>query len=240
MRVLVTGAAGQIGRHFAQAVSDELQLTLTDRNAAEATGTSPAVARLDITDADACVRAVEEFDAVLHLAADPSPTADFLTSVVPLNMIGAYNMVNAAADAGVHRFVFASSAQAVAGYPLDHQVREGDAPRPANDYGAAKAFGEALCAAAAVRTTTTFVAVRIGNYQRRRPPVDATLRDRMAWLSPRDADQLLGLALTVGIDDFQVANGVSNNTPKWLALRETRAVFGYHPYDDAFADTPLS
>jgi nucleoside-diphosphate-sugar epimerase len=239
MRVLVTGAAGQIGRHFAASVSDELQLTLTDRTAVGATATTPAVTRLDITDADACRRAVSEVDAVLHLAADPAPDADFISAVLPVNMVGTYNIVTAACAARVHRFVFASSAHAVSGYPLEHQVRESDAARPGNDYGVGKAFGEALCASYAVRSSTTFVALRIGNYQDEPPTADASLQDRMAWLSPRDADQLLGLSLTAAVDDCRVAHGVSNNTPKRLALRQTRAVFGYHPYDDAFAEHPL-
>jgi uronate dehydrogenase len=239
MRVLVTGAAGQIGRDFARGASDEMQLTLTDRSAAGASDASPAVNALDITDAEACRAAVDGIDAVLHLAADPAPDADFLSSVLPVNMLGTYNMITAACDAGIHRFVFASSAHAVSGYPLEYQVRESDAARPANDYGVGKAFGEALCASWAVRSMTTFVAIRIGNYQQETPTAEASLQDRMAWISPRDAGQLLGLCLTAAIDDFRVAHGVSNNTPKRLALRQTRAVFGYHPYDDAFAAYPL-
>lgn len=239
MRVLVTGAAGQIGSHFAASAPEELRLHLTDRTPVEATDTTPAVTGLDITDADACRSAVADVDAVLHLAADPAPDADFLSSVLPVNMLGTYNMITAACAARVHRFVFASSIHAVSGYPLEYQVREHDAPRPGNDYGVGKAFGEALCASWAGRATTTFVAIRIGNYQDGPPTAEATLQDRMGWLSPRDADQLLGLSLTAAIDDFRVAHGVSNNTPKRLALRQTRAVFGYHPYDDAFVADPL-
>lgn len=245
MRVLVTGAAGAIGSNFARSMRDkDVHLVLTDlvltgqRDAAGASG-GHGVTHLDVTDAATCHEALDDIDAVLHLAADASPDADFARAVLPVNMLGTYHMVRAAVEAGVHRFVFASSGQAVAGYPLEYQVRETDAPRPANDYGVGKAFGEALCASAAVRSTTTFVAVRIGNYRADPPPVTATVRDRMAWISPRDADQLLWLALTTAIDDFQVAHGVSNNTPKRLAIRQTRLVFGYHPHDDAFAAHPL-
>lgn len=233
MRVLVTGGAGRIGSAFAAGSRDDaIDLVLAD--------TEPTRARwpfleLDVTDPSACRAAVEGMDAVLHLAADPSPTADFHTSVVPVNMLATYDLAMAAVAAGVRRFVFASSAQAVAGYPLDHQIRESDPPRPANDYGVGKAFGEALCASLASRSTATFVSVRIGNYQERRPATSASLRDRMAWLSPRDAAQLLTRTLTAPIDGHAVVHGISDNAAKQLSIDATRRVLGYAPQDDAFA-----
>ena len=58
---------------------------------------------LDITDPAACLAACDGMDGVLHLAADPSPDADFRTTVLPLNMVGTYNVVEAALAAGVGR-----------------------------------------------------------------------------------------------------------------------------------------
>ncbi len=222
MRVLVTGARGQIGTDFASADAPPpgMDLRLTDLRPVEVAGAS--VGALDIGDRDACHAACEGVDAVLHLAADPSPDADFRTSVLPVNILGTYNLIEAAVDAGVPRIVFASSAQAVAGYPLDHQVRESDPPRPANDYGVGKAFGEALGASVAARTTVAFVAVRIGNYASRRPSVDASRRDRMAWLSPADAVQLLRATVTVPVEGFVVAHGISDNAAKQLSIEATR------------------
>jgi uronate dehydrogenase len=231
VRVLVTGAAGRIGSHFVTSPhAAALDLVATDL--------APAAAgadQLDVTDRAACRRAVADVDAVLHLAADPSPRADFETTVLPLNLLGTHHLATAAVDAGVRRFVFASSAQAVAGYPLDHQPRESDPPRPRNDYGVGKAAGEALCASLATTSRTSFVSVRIGNYAERRPDGTASLRDRMAWLSPRDADQLLTLALTAAVDRHLVVHGVSDNRPKQLSIEATRRALGYAPVDDAFA-----
>lgn len=231
LRVLVTGASGGIGRRFV--ASDEaagLDLVATDLRPG-----GPEVVRLDVTDPVACRDAVEGVDAVLHLAADPSPEADFADRVLPLNLLGTHHLATAAVAHGVGRFVFASSAQAVAGYPLDHQTRESDPPVPRNDYGVGKAAGEALCASLAVTSTTTFVSVRIGYYAPERPPSDASLRDRMAWLSPRDANQLLRLALTAPVAGHLVAHCVSDNRPKQLSIDATRRALGYAPVDDAFA-----
>lgn len=231
MRVVVTGAAGRIGSAFTGLPAPPgWEVVATDRAA------SAETELLDVTDPRACRRALSSVDAVVHLAADPVVSADFRTSVLPLNMIGTYNIVAAAVDAGVGRVVFASSIQAVAGYPLDMQVREDDPPRPANDYGVGKAFGEALCASMAFRSSTTFLSVRIGNYGEQRPAADASLRSRMAWLSRRDAVHLLWRALTADVDGHLVLHGISDNAVKQLSIDATRLRIGYAPVDDGFAE----
>lgn len=235
MRVLVTGACGRIGRAFAAASQGtDLELVRADLVDRDPTSTFPFTP-LDVTDDGECREACQNVDAVLHLAADPSPDADFHSSVLPTNIVGTYNIATAAVAAGVDRFVFASSAQVVEGYPDDRQVRESDAPRPANDYGVSKAFGEALCASLATGSRTSFVAIRIGNYAEEQPSPDSSLRDRAAWLSSRDATLLLTLTLERPTSGFVVAHGVSNNRVKRLAVDATRAVFGYEPSDDAFS-----
>jgi uronate dehydrogenase len=245
MRVLVTGAAGRIGTAFAADATVRATLELVRTDVVDEVGgdavhradaaPDPVRTRLDVTDAAACRRACQGVDAVLHLAADPRPDADFASSVLPLNIVGTHHVVTAAVEAGVPRVVVASSAQAVEGYPRDRQVRESDAPCPANDYGVSKAFAESLCASLAVRSTTTFVAVRVGNHADRPPdPSTASFRDRTAWVSPRDTNQLLRLALTRPVDGFLVVHGVSDNAVKRLAIGATRAALGYQPVDDAF------
>lgn len=240
MLVLLTGASGRIGTAFVDLVEEAVevggafQIRRADLVDARPGHRHPFV-RLDVTDPAACRVACVGVDAVVHLAADPSPSADFRSIVLPVNVVGTYNMVEAAVVEGVRRFVFASSAQAVEGYPLDHQVREADAPQPVNDYGVGKAFGEALCAAAATRSDTTFVSVRIAFYAEEAPGPEASLRDRSAWLSPRDAVQLLSLAVTAPVDGHVVAHGVSDNATKRLSIDATRRTLGYAPVDDAFA-----
>jgi uronate dehydrogenase len=225
VRVLVTGAGGRIGAAFrASDETADLEVVATDLEA------RPGIAALDIRDADACGRAVEGMDAVLHLAADPHPFADLLGSVLPVNVVGTYNVLAAAEAAGVPRFVWASSIWAVAGYPDDHLVLETDAPRPASHYGVGKAACEALCAAHATWSSMSSVSVRIGAYGDR-PGPDAAEREQRAWLSVRDANRLLRLALTAPLEGHHVVHGVSANARPLVSLQRTTALLGYVPRD---------
>jgi uronate dehydrogenase len=226
VRVLVTGASGRIGAAFvASEDAADLDVVATDLEPRH-----PGVTELDVRDAGACQRAVAGVDAVLHLAADPHPFADLLAAVLPLNVVGTYHVLAAAEAAGVSRFVWASSIWAVAGYPGDHLVLESDAPRPGSHYGVGKAACEALCAAHATWSATTSVSVRIGAFGDR-PASGAAAREQRAWLSRRDANQLLRLALTAPIDGHEVVHGVSDNTRPLLSLERTRTLLGYTPRD---------
>jgi uronate dehydrogenase len=232
-KLLVTGAAGRIGRAFASNTADHFDLTLTDRRANSGNFTSPIHA-LDITDFSACIKACDGIDLVLHLAADPSPSANFINSLLSTNIVGTYNVFTAAAQVGCQRVVFASSAQAVEGYPLDLQITESMAPRPKNLYGVTKAFGEALASQVAVETTMTCVAVRIANVAEFVFGEKHSARDVAAFISERDVVHLLERSLLADIQGFHVFHGVSNNRYKRLAIHETMRLCQYEPNDDAF------
>ena len=53
---------------------------------------------------------------MIHLAADPSPEADWETSLLANNIRGVVNIFRAASEAGCRRVVFASSVHAVGGF----------------------------------------------------------------------------------------------------------------------------
>lgn len=59
-------------------------------------------------------------------------------------------------------------------------------------------------------------------------------RDVSAFISHRDAAQLLTKAVDVETLDFAILQGVSNNRYKRLALDKSRQLLGYKPQDDAF------
>lgn len=226
-RLLLTGAAGRIGRAVLPALSERWQVVATDLP-----GKGCAV--LDVTDLAACRQACAGSDAVVHMAGNPSIEAPW-EELLPANVIGAYNIAQAAMDAAVRRLVLASSIQAVIGYPKSRQMRAEDRVRPDNLYGATKAWSEALGSWVASASTTTVVVLRIG-FCVEHPPAaaGATPLDMSMWLSYRDVARLVVAAAAAEGVDYFVANGISANRFQRLDLETTRAAIGYEPLDDAW------
>ena len=189
---------------------------------------------MDVTDREACRSVFAGADAVVHLAAVPDPAATW-EDLLPANVIGAYAVASAAADAGVRRLVLASSLQAVSALPNGTQSRNGDAPRPANLYGATKAWAEALGAWIAATTATSVVALRIGYFLKTRPnPATEAPRELSSWLSTRDAAELVRASVEAESIRFVITNGISANRYRSTDLAETTHVLGYRPTDDAW------
>jgi NAD+ dependent glucose-6-phosphate dehydrogenase len=237
VRLLLTGAAGRIGTAFYQETADRYWFRLADR--ATATLVPRAgheVVTLDVADLNACRAACAGIDAVLHLAADPSPEADFYGSLLDNNIKGTFNVFRAAKDAGARRVVFASSVHAVVGHPSDTPI-PADAPvAPRNLYGVSKCFGEALAAYFAASEDLSSIAVRIGAYDAPWIHQNPTPRALIAYVSPRDLNQLFVRALEAPPElMFAIVVGQSDNCVKRLDLTETKALLGYAPQDDGFA-----
>jgi len=117
-RVLVTGAAGLLGRHVvAELVAHGCDVRGFDRRKGDA-AIEWHVA--DVTDADAVRAAVSDVDAVLHIAAVPNIWSGDARTIMRVNTLGTFNVFDCAEAAGIRRVVFCSS-DSVVGYT----VREG-------------------------------------------------------------------------------------------------------------------
>lgn len=238
--VLLTGAAGQIGTAFRLAAGERYRFRLADRvvaGLAATPGLGHEVVALDVADAAAVSAAVRGSDAVVHLAADPSPAAAFVGSLLPNNIVGTYNVAVAASAAGCRRLVFASSVQTVLGYPPGAVVTLQMPVWPTNAYGASKCWGEAIVATVA-GAGLSCVSVRIGAYDApwlRQSPDPAALA---AYVSARDLNQLLVRCLDADLTGHAIVWGVSANCPNRVDLAPTKALLGYEPQDDGFALPP--
>jgi nucleoside-diphosphate-sugar epimerase len=234
-KILITGAAGRIGSSLTRDFSGRYDLLLSDVRAPGDTLGHPFV-EADIADLDAMRSLCAGVDTVVHLAADPSMDATW-ESLLPRNIVGLYTIFQAAHEAGCRRVIFASSVNAVFGYPKDVQVRTDMPVRPLNLYGASKAWGEAVACFYADQRGISAICLRFG------------------WVIERDSELLrpdhpyLDIALTYedltrlvaasvdAPDDlrFGVFHGVSDNRWKRLDISDARKVLGYAPEDDAFA-----
>jgi NAD+ dependent glucose-6-phosphate dehydrogenase len=240
-RVLLTGAAGNIGsalRRYLAArpeLAAKVQLRLAAHHVEKLGDQSDhEVVQLELADLESCRAACRGMDAVIHLAANIRPSATFDELHAP-NIVGAYNMLRAAIDAGCGRMVFASSVQAVDGYPHDVQVHTDSAVWPASLYGATKAFAEAMCRHYASAEGLSCIAVRIGTFDL--PWLyDAITPHRLSkYVSHDDMSQLLLRCVDAQDIGFAIVHGISNNRFKRLDLTSTREAVGYEPEDDGFA-----
>lgn len=117
----------------------------------------------DIRDADLCMRAARGTDGIIHLAANTGVAPSLRDPRLDLetNVMGTFNLLDAARGTDVKRFVFASSGAPVG--ECTPPVHEELAPRPISPYGAGKLCGEAYCSAYFGSFGLDTVALRFGN-----------------------------------------------------------------------------
>jgi uronate dehydrogenase len=226
-RVLITGAAGNIGRSLRAGLRGRYPvLRLADVAPQEAADSGEEIVTLDLNDRLATEAAMKDVDVVIHLAAIPQE-ADF-DSILTGNITTTYSVYEAARRAGVRRVVFASSHHVVGFYPRGQRLGPDDPVRPDTFYGVSKAFGEALGRLYADKYGLEVVCVRIGSFAER----PTTPRQLSIWLSPRDCVQLVRCCLDAPAVGFTVVYGVSANMRSWWK-DDAAATLGYHPQDNA-------
>jgi nucleoside-diphosphate-sugar epimerase len=159
-RLLVTGGGGFIGSNLVEAIlsrGDDARV-LDDFSSGHRSNLEGASdwsraggGKLEIQEGDvrslaACRKAVEGVDFVLHQAAIPSVERSVRDPLATheVNVVGTLHMLVAARDAGVARFVLASST-AVYGEGEELPKVETMAPAPISPYGAQKLAGEVYC-----------------------------------------------------------------------------------------------
>ncbi|SVB35354.1 uncharacterized protein METZ01_LOCUS188208 [marine metagenome] len=178
------------------------------------------------------MKACEGIDTIVHLAADPSPAAEFYETLLPLNIIGGYNGFQAAAEAGCRRIVFASSVNAVLGYGGE-TTTDWDVPVfPQNVYGATKCWGEALARVYSDQHDLSCICVRLGSPRLRMDKLKPEDLDKPSMgISRRDTAQLFGRCVDVENVDFAIVHGVSRHRRSWMDVEHSCLVLGYEPED---------
>ncbi|NEE02402.1 NAD-dependent epimerase/dehydratase family protein [Phytoactinopolyspora halotolerans] len=169
MRILVTGAAGRIGRAVLQLLADEgIEASALVMNKADADDLpADRITVGDATERATVAAAVQEVDAVIHLAAIPNPLHDPPERVFAVNTQATFAVLEEAAHAGVRRAVFASSLSATGLpfaphelHPLYLPLDEDHPDQAADAYALSKQVDEATAAMMARRHGMTIVALR--------------------------------------------------------------------------------
>ena len=179
MKLLVTGALGFIGRHFlVAALAAGLPAAALHRSPAprrdevyrELQARGVAFHRVDVRDGEALRAAMEGVDCVTHFA------GAFRESGVPdgyffdVNVQGTRNAIQAAADRGVRRFVYCSTA-GIYGSQVPGLVNESASVRPENAYERSKVEAEQVVRSLAAERGMEYAIVRpavvYGPYDRR-------------------------------------------------------------------------
>jgi len=235
-RVLLTGATGRVGRAILPMLRERFTVRCFDKQSAD---DIPDLMVGDLTDPATLREAMNGIDTVIHLAAQ-STEADFVSVLVPNNVVGLYNTFEAVKEAGVRRLIFASTIQAMGRHPQGYTITETDLPRPTTLYGATKAFGETMARWYHDTHGIEFLIVRIGWYLNPEDPKDLELirAGRGAnhiWLSARDAARLFTLAVTaptIGEDGYGIVHATSRTRVERLSLEPARRLLGYEPMDN--------
>ena len=238
-KIVLTGAAGRLGSYLREPLSkmaDELVSSdiVTDIGKLYAGET---YVRADLAKYDDIHALLKGADMVVHFGAygDEAP---FETILGP-NIIGAYNIWEAAFQNGVRRVVYASSIHAVGMHPKTDFIGT-DAPhRPDTFYGLAKCFAEDLASLYWDKRGVEAVCLRILSCAQ-----VTNARAVGSWLSYADLIHLVERAVDTPVTGFTIVYGVSNNDRAPVDNR--RASFlGYRPKDNAeqfaakiFAGTP--
>lgn len=240
-RILVTGAAGTIGRYYARHAPGHHHLRLMVHSwdeRAEALKKYGTVVQGDLSSIRQLTDLCDGVDTVIHLGGEPSADATW-SSLLPANIVGTYHLFVAAKTAGVRRVIYASSIHAVSGYPIDVQVKTSEPVNPGDLYGVSKCFGEALGRYMAEQEGLSVIALRIGAFQ----PISVAQMSKNsslldAFVSERDLHQLIVRCVDDDRLKFAIFHGLSNNRFKRLDITDAREAVGYAPQDDLAAENP--
>lgn len=226
-RVLITGAAGGIGRCLRSALAGRYaQLRLVDRVPVVTTDAANETLCGDLKDPLLAAEAVRDVNCIVHLAGIPREGP--WETILPNNIVATIQLFEAARAAGVRRIVFASSNHAIGFCNKADMVGIEEPVRPDSRYGVSKVFGEALARLYVDKYAMTIACLRIGSF--REKPEDG--RQLTTWISHRDMAELARCAIEAPDYGFAIVYGVSANTrAKWTSPDAVR--LGFVPRDNA-------
>jgi uronate dehydrogenase len=229
--LLLTGAAGWLGRHL----RPHLVKRAGGLRSSDILDFGPAlpneeIVQADLADAAAVDRLVSGVGAIVHFGG--IRIEDSFDRILQANIVGTFNVLEAARRHEVKRVVYASSVHAIGYYPSSQTI-DSDVPhRPDGFYGVSKAFAEDLARLYVDKAGMEIACLRIGTVlQEPRVP-----RHLSTYLSFSDLYRLVDACLDQPKLGFAVVYGNSDNRRSWWD--NSKSGVDYRPQDDSetFAD----
>ena len=243
-RVLITGMSGLIGSVVRRHLQDTCELSALNRS--DVPGFE--CHRADIVNLEAIQPAFAGKDVVVHLAAHSGEAP--WDVMLPHNVIGTYNVLEASRRAGVQRVIIASSGSTVSGWEKEDPYRSliagppDEMPetweklthrspvRPSGLYGCTKVWGETLARHFADAEGVSVLCLRIGAVNREDRPLEP--RHFSIWCSQRDIAQMVERCIEAPESlRFDIFYAVSDNRWSYRDLEHARQVLGFVPQDRA-------
>lgn len=232
-KVLITGSGGKIGRVLANGLkaTSKYEIIATGHSA----NSEADITALSVDNLDACVEALKGVDTVIHGAYHMKNKGHehFVDQQLQTNIIGAYNIYEAARIDQVKRVIFLSSNHVVGFYPIGTIVDENTPMRPDSFYGINKCFIEVLGNYYADRFGISCINLRIGHLNEEDKPWSP--RRSRIFLSHRDCVSLLEKCIDADENLKKLTMyAASNNKEGYWDMGKYREIIGYEPQDDGY------
>jgi nucleoside-diphosphate-sugar epimerase len=239
--VAITGAAGNIGSRLREHLAGKYELRLISLQPIP--GEKALVVNI-AEGLEALIAAFKGVESVIHLAASPAVDSPW-DAVLHNNIIGTYNVFEAARQAGAKQLIFASSNHAVGTYeqefepgphrPNEKMIDQFVPIRPDSLYGVSKVFGEALGRYYADHLGMHVISLRIGWITPTNVPEGNNLAEPgvAIWQSHEDFGQLVEKCLDAQEIQFDIFYGISDNPFHFFDIEHAREEIGYQPHDSS-------
>ena len=226
-KLVLTGAAGRLGSYLREPLS-ELCDNLVSTDLVEGIGSTysgETYIKADLANFDEVNALMDGAEMIVHFGA--LSDEDTFDEILSSNIIGAYNVWEAAARNHVNRVIYASSIHAVGMYPKNEYIGINVPHRPDTFYGLAKCFAEDLASLYWDKKQVEAVCLRILSCAK-----VTSSRALGSWLSYDDLILLVKRAIDAPTTGFSIIYGVSNNDRTPVDNSEA-SFLGYKPKDNA-------